>query len=62
MILNFAVSFSFSVDCLGKSEPVLCSFVCLFFFFFFDSTSSSCFYYYFINLVGSCLPGKTRLL
>jgi hypothetical protein len=25
MILNFAVSFSLSVDCLGKSELVLCS-------------------------------------
>jgi hypothetical protein len=59
MILNFAVSFSFSVDCLGKSEPVLCS---LLFASFSDSTSSSCFYYYFINLVGSCLPGKTRIL
>jgi hypothetical protein len=62
MILNFAVSFSFSVDCLGKSELMLCS---LLFAFFSDSTSSSsssCFYYYFINLVGSCLPGKTHIL
>jgi hypothetical protein len=32
MILNFAVSFSFPVDCLGKSEPVLFSLLFAFFF------------------------------